>query len=426
MDFFIHNIFKVTLQTTSPFRIWADSVNSMAEEDAEWCERQSAYWRRALSLSASPLALLDGTAKESVVPGKVRVRLSAPSTSLLLDEAIHSSYRTTVSDILLTALLLAYTRWTGTPLLRVDLTSDGREKLFDDVDLSHTVGCCASKYPVMLQLTQNAHSSERFVRDALLSVKEAVHSVPNSGIGYGMLRYMSKMTDAILPEETHDSEVSFRYSGKRAAETENALYTVMQGGNGEPQDLAKVLVSLIDVDSRVDENGKLEFSFSYRKSKFKEETIARLSAWYMEELELLINHLTQTRGKRYASPTDYPLARITQAELALIFTPTRPIESVADLYVTSQLQDGMLFSAITDKETGTYTNQHVIDFNGTLVIENMRKAISATVAHFPVLRTEFAWEGLNQSHLIIRASAVQYLTLLTILLQVINKFVTGA
>lgn len=374
----------------------------------EWCERQSAYWRRALSLSATPLTLLDAPPGTPALPAKVKVRLSAPSTALLLDESLHASYHTTVSDVLLTALLLAYTRWTGTPLLRVDLVSDGRERLSDEANLARTVGCCASKYPVMLQLTQNAYNSERFVRDALVNVKDAVHSVPNHGIGYGMLRYMSKMADAILPESSHDSEVCFRYTGKRQPAPDNALFTIVQGGNGEPQDLAKTLVTLIDLDAGVDENGKLEFAFSYRMSKFQEVTITRLSSWYMEELELLINHLVQRKGKRFASPSDYPLAKLTQGELAHIFTQSRPVESVVDVYVTTQLQHGMLFYAIGDKHTGSYTNHHIFELSGSLDTDILRKACVAAVAHFPALRTEFAWEGLNESHSIVKASAVRF------------------
>jgi non-ribosomal peptide synthase protein (TIGR01720 family) len=395
------------LVKTSPYRLWTDNLHSMAEEDTDWLERQSAFWRRALAL-ANPLStsLFDAPAKTPAVPSSVSVRLSAPQTEMLLDEALHAPFRTTVPDVLLTALLLAFTRWTGTPLLRVDLFAEARDKLFEDIDLSHTVGCCVSKYPVVLQLTQNASSSDRFLRDALLNVKEAVHLVPNQGMGYGMLRYMSKMQDALLPEDTHDSEVCFRYAGKPSAVQDSSLFSLVQGGNGIPQHTAKAIASFIDIDALIGADGKLQLVFSFRKSRFQEATITRLSSWYIEELELLLNHMTQQKDSRFPTPSDFSLAHLTQAELAHVFTQGRPFQSVMDVYVASQLQQGMLFHALGDKQSGTYTNQLVFDIKGDIVMEKLKRAFVATVQHFPVLRTEYVWEGLAETHSIVKNTAV--------------------
>ena len=378
----------------------------MAEEDTDWSERQSIFWRRALALS-NPLSssLWDAPPKSPPVPASVYVRLSAPQTEMLLNDALHAPFRTTVPDVLLTALLLAFTRWTGTPLLRLDLIAEAREKLFEDVDLSRTVGCCVSKYPAVLQLTQNASSSERFLRDALLNVKETIHLVPNQGMGYGMLRYMS-MQDALLPEDTHDSEVCFRYAGKPSEVQDTSLFSVVQGGNGIPQDTAKAISSLIDVEALIGVDGKLQLVFSFCKSRFQEATITRLSSWYIEELELLLNHMAQQRDFRFPTPSDFSLARLTQAELAHVFIQGRPVESVMDIYVASQLQQGMLFHALGDEHTGTYTNQLVFDIKGDISLQNLKLAFIATVQHFPVLRTEYVWEGLAETHSVVKTTAV--------------------
>jgi non-ribosomal peptide synthase protein (TIGR01720 family) len=390
---------------TSSFRVWADNLHTISEKQSDWDERQRNYWHNALSTPFTPMAssLLNAPPQTPPDVSKITVRLSPAKTALLLDESTHAPYKTTVQDILLAALLLAFSKWANSTSLFVDMFSDGREKLFSNVDLTRTVGCFVSKYPVALQVTQSV-DSEYLLRDALINVKEAVHTVPNQGIGYGIMR-CSKEAEA-FPEISRDSEVSFRYSGIPHKLPEGSLVSLIQGGNGAPQEIGKALTSKIDVDAHLGEESKFCIVFAFRKSNFQKATIARLGAWYSKELELLLDHLTQNKMTRYATPSDYTLAHLGQNEINYVFSSARPIESVMDVYVASQLQQGMLFHTLADKRTGSYTTQLVFDIKGSLAISSLQRAFAATVHHFPVLRTEYAWDGLNEPHCVVKATAV--------------------
>lgn len=381
-------------------------MHNITEKQSDWEERQSKYWHNILSVPFIPLASSLYNAPPQTPPdvSRVTVRLSPAKTALLLDANLHAPYKTTVPDVLLAALLLAFSKWTNTTSLFVDVFSDGREKLFPEVDLTRTVGCCSSKYPVVLQMTQAA-DSEFLLRDALIGVKETLHTVPNQGIGYGTLRCNPKVAES-APEITRDSEVSFRYSGLPHKVPEGSLFSLVQGGNGAPQDLGKALASKIDVDAHLGAEDKLNIMFAFRKSNFQKSTMARLGAWFSKELELLLDHLTQNRMTRYATPSDYSLAHLGQNEIQYVFSPQRPIESVMDVYAASQLQQGMLFHTLADKQYGSYTTQMVFDIKGALVLNSLQRAFAATIHHFPALRTEYAWEGLNEPHCVVKATAV--------------------
>ena len=115
----------------------------------------------------------------------VVVTLGEEPTRALLQE-VPAVYRTQVNDVLLTALAQAYVRWSGQGSLLVDLEGHGREELFDDVDLSRTVGWFTTLYPVLLHVPAGSGPGQ-----ALQAVKEQLRGVPNRGLGYGLLRYLS-------------------------------------------------------------------------------------------------------------------------------------------------------------------------------------------------------------------------------------------
>ena len=117
------------------------------------------------------------------------VSLSAEETRALLQE-VPEAYHTQINDVLLTALVQAFSRWTGARSLLVDLEGHGREEIFEDVDLSRTVGWFTTIFPVLLESGGGFHPG-----NALKSVKEQLRRIPNRGIGYGLLRYLSRDAD---------------------------------------------------------------------------------------------------------------------------------------------------------------------------------------------------------------------------------------
>jgi non-ribosomal peptide synthase protein (TIGR01720 family) len=94
----------------------------------------------------------------------------------------NKAYRTQVNDLLLSALLRAYQRWSGGRTLCVQMEGHGREALFGHLDTNETVGWYTSVYPLLL-----GESPDADLETLIKSVKEQVRGVPNRGIGYGVL-----------------------------------------------------------------------------------------------------------------------------------------------------------------------------------------------------------------------------------------------
>ncbi|WP_098026280.1 non-ribosomal peptide synthetase [Streptomyces sp. st115] len=95
-----------------------------------------------------------------------------------------------VQDLLLAALARAVREWSGRD--RVDLAAHveghGREQQIEDgADLSRTVGWFTSLYPVRLSATAAEPPG-----DTLARTRDHLERLPDSGIGYGLLRYAAQ------------------------------------------------------------------------------------------------------------------------------------------------------------------------------------------------------------------------------------------
>ncbi|MGV8783950.1 condensation domain-containing protein, partial [Pseudomonas aeruginosa] len=96
----------------------------------------------------------------------VSLRPDPQRTRQLLQQA-PAAYRTQVNDLLLTALARVLCRWSGQPSTLVQLEGHGREALFDDIDLTRSVGWFTSAYPLRLTPAQSPGESIKAIKEQL-------------------------------------------------------------------------------------------------------------------------------------------------------------------------------------------------------------------------------------------------------------------
>ena len=159
---------------TDAYRLWAERLTDRARGFDLQAERP--YWRKALD----PHGIVDlprdnPRGKSLVKHGKsVSIRLDRETTQNLLKVA-PEAYRTQINDLLLAALAIVLCRWSGQPSALVQLEGHGREDLFDDIDVTRTVGWFTSAFPV--RLTPNLQTGPGAV---IGSVKKQLAALPRS------------------------------------------------------------------------------------------------------------------------------------------------------------------------------------------------------------------------------------------------------
>ncbi|GAB1715821.1 MAG: hypothetical protein NTAFB05_08630 [Nitrobacter sp.] len=375
---------------TSSFQTWAERLQDYAGSEA--LANEAPYWREQLST----VGLVELPRDRTVEPGlnrdavSIEVQFDRTTTARLLKRA-PEAYRTQVNDLLLTALARVLCRWSSSVSVLVALEGHGREDLFGDIDLSHTVGWFTSLFPVRLtiplELVLDGEAAPS-LGTSIKAIKEQLRGVPSRGLGYGILKHLSAATLRSQLDGLAEPRVTFNYLGQfDGSFDDDGAFVPAQESGGHNRDPDAAFGSWLSIDGQV-YNGELRLSFAYSRHMYDAATIEGLAQEYQTELEAVIAHCLSEQAQGLTS-SDIPLAGLTQARIDGLPVAAREIE---DVYPLSPMQQGMLFHALHDPSSGHYVNQLSVAVEG-LDLERFEAAWASVTARHAVLRTSFVWEG---------------------------------
>ncbi|MCQ9473778.1 amino acid adenylation domain-containing protein, partial [Pseudomonas alliivorans] len=361
---------------TSSLKSWAEHLQTYAQSAA--LEQELAWWQRQLQdvSDALPCDNPQGAQQQKHATSVV-TQLDGELTRQLLQDA-PAAYRTQINDLLLTALARVISRWTERSDVLIRLEGHGREDLFDTLDLSRTVGWFSNLYPVRL-------SPRDALSDSIMTIKEQLRAVPHKGIGYGALRYLGSDAACHALQQLPQGSIVFNYLGRfdGSFDAQDALFAPSADSAGASQSVEAPLAAPLSINGQV-YGGELRLSWSFSSAVFETGTVQRLADDYALELQQLIAHCT-AQGVSGVTPSDFPLARLTQAQLNSLPMAARDIE---DIYPLAPMQQGMLFHTLFEQEAGNYINQMRVEVSG-LDVTRFRAAWQATLNTHEVLRSGF-------------------------------------
>ncbi|PMX22043.1 MULTISPECIES: non-ribosomal peptide synthetase [unclassified Pseudomonas] len=363
---------------TSALRDWAARLQAYAHSES--LREELTVWQAQL---AGPAVALPVTRPLGALRNRdadtVSVRLDAEHTRQLLQQA-PSAYRTQVNDLLLTALARVVCRWSGHDSALIQLEGHGRETLFDDIDLTRSVGWFTSAYP--LRLTPLAEQGA-----SIKAIKEQLRGIPHKGLGYGVLRYLAddlcKQTLAGLPS----AGITFNYLGQfDQSFGADALFHPLDESAGLAHDPDAPLPNELSIDSQV-YGGELVLRWTFSRERFDRQTLQALADAYLAELRSLIAHCLRDDVGGF-TPSDFPLAHLSQAQLDSLPVPASVIE---DVYPLTPMQEGLLLHTLLEPGTGLYYMQDRYRIDSTLDPERFAQAWQAVIARHEALRASFCW-----------------------------------
>ncbi|MBN3921604.1 condensation domain-containing protein, partial [Nostoc sp. NMS4] len=380
----------LTAKTTS-FKDWSEKLTEYAQSQA--LKSEVAYWLNE-SRAAVPPILVDYTKGANTVEGAstVSVSLNEAQTRALLQD-VPKAYNTQINDVLLTALVLVLGKWTNSSSVLFNLEGHGREDIVDGVDLSRTIGWFTTIFPVLVELQATENPA-----DALKSVKEQLRAIPNKGIGYGLLRYLSQDAEiAAQLQAFGQAEISFNYLGQfdQLLNTSSWMQPASESA-GQSQSLQNNRAHLLDINSII-AGERLQIEWTYSNNVHQHATIATLAQDFVKTLQGLIAHCSSPESGGY-TPSDFSLAKLNQLELDQLLASLGKTKSrnIEDIYPLSPMQQGMLFESLYAPDTGVYFEQLSFTLKGELNVAAFEQAWQQVVARHSILRTAFVWEQLTQ------------------------------
>ncbi|NJO88541.1 MAG: hypothetical protein HC831_05925 [Chloroflexia bacterium] len=301
---------KLAPKTTS-YRQYAAELQKYASKYE--LIRELEYWKEQqnLRIGAIPVAFV-GTENTEASVRKIIVNLDEALTKSLLSEA-NSAYTTRINDLLLAAMAKTLSKLTGQCNNQILLESHGREDLFENIDLTRTVGWFTSIYPVTLTSTDD--NIDRLIK----TVKETLHNVPYNGFNYGILKYLSGTKSKNVLSELLKPQLSFNYLGQLdIQENDNDLFSLKNEDLGSLHGPDNCRNHQIDVNAYVIDN-KIHFDFEYSENLNRTETIREFANDYIESLQQIINYCANTSTNNY-TPSDFADVDLDQDELDSILS----------------------------------------------------------------------------------------------------------
>jgi amino acid adenylation domain-containing protein/non-ribosomal peptide synthase protein (TIGR01720 family) len=381
---------KVVLPAkTASYKTWAEHLQALAKSDS--LKQELPYWTAVTEPSAvadamKPLAMDAATSAKNTegTANKMTVALDADSTRALL-QTVPTVYNTQINDVLLTALARGWAKWTGSRTLYTNLEGHGRENLFEDVDVSRTVGWFTSIFPVRLELNDSRENWKP--GEALKAVKEQLRRIPQRGVGFGILRYLSG--DGALTSRPEPAMV-FNYLGQfdRAVEDSKLLRFANEstGPWHSPQQKRR---HVLEINSLV-MNDRMEFEFTYEPGLHDTKRMEQFADEFLNALKEVIAHcqLPDAGGR---TPSDFPLARLDQTSLDRLLAEQPGIE---DIYPLSPMQT-LFFSANQGSAEAAFDQWHST-LHGELNAEAFERAWNETIKRHTILRSTVVSAGLRE------------------------------
>jgi non-ribosomal peptide synthase protein (TIGR01720 family) len=292
---------------------WAHRLRAYAA--SEPLARERAYWT-AVTACDMPSLPRDRAGAEPTVgsTSTMQVPLTEAETTALLTEVPKAS-RTQIQELLIAALARTVSRWTGRPGVLLELEGHGREELFEDIDLSRTLGWFTTIYPVHLALTN------RGLGEDLRAIKEQLRGVPGHGLGYGVLRHLHGEHSEPVWTERPRAELIFNYLGQfDRGDRGDGSWSMAGEPRGPERSARQRRTHLLEINAAVSA-GRLHLHWSYSMAVHDTATIERLAAHHLDEVRALIAHSRQAEAS-YA-PSDFPLAALSQERMDRLASAVR-------------------------------------------------------------------------------------------------------
>lgn len=293
------------------FQRWTQFLTQRAQKLE--LRQEASYWLSQDRRSAGSL-VVDSVSDANVLADArdVRRELSVDETSALF-RYVPAAFQTQIDEALLSALWQTLYWWTGKPQWLLRVVGHGREEFVDSPDVTHTVGWLTIVYPLLLDLSELVADSGEAAKAArptingvddnslaaslldpgkvLIRVKEQMRSVPQAGIGYGLLRYLSDDPDLRRSlREMAEPSINFNHLGQLdlalGASSVLRPATESPGATHSPDEPRPHLLDIVTLVM----NGQLQITWTYNVKFHRTEAIEAVADHYVHELQRLILH----------------------------------------------------------------------------------------------------------------------------------------
>lgn len=232
------------------------------------------------------------------------VGLNKEQTDNLINNA-NLAYNTTIEGLLIAALVATIGNWSNLEHITLGIEKQGRTIRDLEIDLSNTVGWFTSYFPITL------YSNKIDDTGVLIkTTKEKLRSIPNNGIGFGILKYLTNNSEVL---GNINPKILFNYLGKSISSSSKETLDFAFAKENLSRHPENERNYEIEINAYITD-GQLTANWNFTKMLYKESTAEMLTNMYMEYLNSIIKHCSDKDDVSY-TPSDFSEVDLDQDDL---------------------------------------------------------------------------------------------------------------
>jgi bacitracin synthase 1 len=370
---------------TDSYRLWSERL--VAYANSQSFLKEKSYWSGLESYTASVIPK-DFEVEENFVKDtrSISFNLGEKETALLLTR-VNEAFKTEVNDILLTALGLSIQETFGLDRVLLALEGHGREDILEDMDVSRTVGWFTSVYPVLMEFSFWQDTGRQ-----IKEIKEILRKVPNKGVGYGILKYLTAEEYTKNTLFKLSPKISFNYLGQVDADIDRLFsFELAKESVGNLQGKTDQREYELDIRG-VTANKRLAVTIYYNGTHFKAETMEAFAV----NIETSLRHIIEfccSKEKTEFTPSDFTCEGLSIESVDRLVDLYPNVENICAL---TPMQEGLLFHALVDDSSYSYFEQMSYRLHGELDIYLVEKSLNELIKRHEILRTAFVHKNIDR------------------------------
>jgi len=240
------------------------------------------------------------------------------------------------------------------------------------------MGWFTNLFPVKLSCHKSAGGMNIF--EVINAVSLNLAGVPNHGIGYGVIKYLSEFMETI---PTNSPRISFNYLGQFDASFSNSLLEMANENIDCRSSLFNPMSHAMDLTALV-LNNQLQVIFEYDANLINAETIEEVALSY----EKNISEIIAGADSIYCDVFNiYPSLSIEESEITRLAS-LHP-QNLQGIYPLLPTQKGMVFHNQYTRKADPYIVQWVLDFEGLIHRTTFEGVWENLFQEYPILRSRY-------------------------------------
>jgi non-ribosomal peptide synthase protein (TIGR01720 family) len=149
-------------------------------------------------------------------------------------------------------------------------------------------------------------------------IKETLHRLPNKGIGYGILKYLTAKEHKKEVQFKLNPQFSFNYLGQFDADVEQmSSFEISNMPTGNSISMKEKRPFDFDISGMIVKN-RLNVSISFNKKQYKKETVENLVNHYKSTLSQVID-FSSNQQETETTPSDFTYKGLSIDQLDQLF-----------------------------------------------------------------------------------------------------------